>query len=283
MITTGFVDAGGQRLEFARHGAARPDGRALVLLHEGLGCVELWRGFPQRLHAACGLPVVAYSRHGYGRSDTLDAPRAAGFMHDEATRVLPQVLAALDIGRPVLVGHSDGASIALIHAGRFPGVAQAVVAMAPHLFVEPVCTAAIDAISRRFPESDLPQRLGRYHADPVRTFRGWADVWLSEPFSRWNIEADVAASRCPILAVQGTGDEYGTLRQVERIAELRPDTVLRVLEDCRHSPHLDRPDEVLAAIVDFIHALPALPAAIALAATTPAATASVDAPREQRA
>lgn len=252
MIATGFVDAAGHRLEFARHGAARADGRAMVLLHEGLGCIALWRDFPQRLHAACGLPVVAYSRHGYGGSDILEAPRRADFMHDEATQALPQVLSALGIHHPVLVGHSDGATIALVHAGRFPGVATAVVAMAPHLFVEPVCTEAIAAISQRFPDSDLPRRLARYHADAERTFRGWADVWLSEPFSHFDIEPEVAASRCPILAIQGTDDEYGTLRQVQRIAELRPGTAVRVLEGCRHSPHLDRPDEVVEAIADFV-------------------------------
>jgi pimeloyl-ACP methyl ester carboxylesterase len=243
-----------------------------VLLHEGLGCAGLWRDFPARLHSACGLPVVAYSRAGYGRSDVVSTPREAGFMHREAIEVLPAVLGALGLERPLLVGHSDGASIALIHAGRFPRAVAGVVAMAPHLFVEPVCLEAIAAIRARFPDSELPQRMARWHADAARTFYGWADVWLSAPFRDWNIEAEVAASRCPVLAIQGTDDEYGTLEQVRRIERLRPGTELLVLEGCRHSPHLDRPDAVLSAVAGFAR-LHAGAAATATAASLPGVSA----------
>lgn len=255
----GLVEAGGHRLEYACWGTAGPGAEApvLVLLHEGLGCVALWKDFPARLHAATGLAAMAYSRYGYGGSDPLAGPRAADFMHREAAEALPQVLARLGIARAILVGHSDGASIALIHAGRVakagPGACTiaGVVAMAPHLFVEPVCTEAIAAVSARFAASDLPARLGRHHRDPVRTFRGWADVWLSPAFQSFDIEPEVAAIGCPILAIQGEDDEYGTMRQIERIAQLRPETRLLRLARCRHSPHLDRPDEVVPAIAAF--------------------------------
>jgi pimeloyl-ACP methyl ester carboxylesterase len=150
------------------------------------------------------------------------------------------------------VGHSDGASIALIHAGTFPEVAAAVVALAPHVFIEPVTIESIAAISRRFDRSDLPTRMGRYHADAVHTFRSWADAWLNPQFADWNIESIVAASRCPILAVQGTDDEYGTMRQAERIAAQRPETRVVALRDCGHSPHLDQPQRVLEAIGSFV-------------------------------
>lgn len=248
---SGCIEASGHRLEWARLEGTGPDGPAVVLLHEGLGCVALWRDFPQRLRAATGLPVVAYSRYGYGGSDVLQAPHAADFMHREAVDVLPQVLARLGVERPLLVGHSDGASIALIHAGRYPQAQAGVVAMAPHLFVEPICVDAISAVARGFAGSDLPARLGRYHRDAARTFHGWADVWLSQPFRAWNIEPEVASIECPVLAIQGEDDEYGTMRQIERIAELQPGARLARLGRCRHSPHLDRPDDVVAAIAGF--------------------------------
>ena len=271
----GFLEAGGHRLEYACWAAARVDPQAptLVLLHEGLGCVALWKDFPAQLRAATGLAVLAYSRYGYGGSDPLAEARAADFMHREATGALPQVLARLGIGRAILVGHSDGASIALIHAGRFahagtaarggPGAGAAasgpaiagVVALAPHLFVEPVCIQAIAAVSAQFAGSDLAARLGRYHRDPVSAFRGWADVWRSPAFQAFDIEPEVAAIGCPILAIQGEDDAYGTMRQIDQIAALRPGTRLLKLAHCGHSPHLDRADEVTAAIAAFAAAI----------------------------
>lgn len=243
----------GSRLECRFVGddaGARPP--VLVFLHEGLGSVAMWRDFPDRLCASVGLPGLVYSRLGYGRSDPLPGARSPRFMHDEATGALPALLRALAIEQPVLVGHSDGASIALIHAGTCPGVARAVVALAPHLFVEPVCVESIAAISREYRQRGLRERLARYHDDVDGAFHGWSDVWLSEAFAGWNIEREVAASRCPILAVQGEDDQYGTMRQVDRIAELRPGTRLVKLPGCRHSPQFDRPDEVIAAVGAFL-------------------------------
>ncbi|MCL4183265.1 MAG: alpha/beta hydrolase [Burkholderiaceae bacterium] len=257
------VSVDGRRIEYRPIGQWRPDTPVLVFLHEGLGSVAMWRAFPQRLCAGVGLPGLVYSRLGYGRSDPLRGTRSMHFMHEEATGALPGLLAALGIERPVLVGHSDGASIALIHAGRFPGVARAVVALAPHLFVEPVCTASIAAITAEFGHSGLRERLARYHDDVDGAFRGWSDVWLSAPFAAWNIEAEVAASRCPILAIQGEQDQYGTMRQLDRIAELRPDARLLKLPDCRHSPQFDRPDEVIAAVGAFLRDVGIAAAAVA--------------------
>ncbi|UCE32077.1 MAG: alpha/beta fold hydrolase [Burkholderiales bacterium] len=252
----GILVVAGRRLEYAwwRPHAAFRDGReaaAVVLLHEGLGCLALWRDFPVQLARHTGHPVLAYSRYGYGRSDPPERPYDPGFMHDEARRALPELLAQFGIGQPLLVGHSDGASIALIFGGTWPERPKAVVALAPHLFVEPLTVESIAAARARFADTDLQQRMQRYHIDPAATFGAWADVWLSEPFAQWNIEREVAKLDCPVLAIQGVDDQYGTLRQVERIAELHPDTRVVALSDCRHSPHLDQPEVVLRHIREF--------------------------------
>ena len=159
------------------------------------------------------------------------------------------------VERSILVGHSDGASIALIHAGERPEGVAAVVALAPHLFVEPVTIASIADISKRFPDSDLPRRMAKYHRDPVATFRGWADIWLDPRFRAWNIEAQVAQVRCPVLAMQGLQDEYGTMEQVRRAAALGRCARWVGIDDCGHSPHLDQPDQVLKEIKEFIATL----------------------------
>lgn len=245
----------GQCIECRRIGDAGRSAPVIVFLHEGLGSVRMWRDFPDRLCATAGLPGLVCSRLGYGASDPLPGPRNARFMHEEATSALPALLRACEIDRPILFGHSDGASIALIHAGTFPEVARAVIVLAPHLFVEPVCVTSIAAISRDYAGPALRERLARYHADVDGAFHGWSDVWLSDEFATWNIEDAVAASRCPILAIQGEDDQYGTMRQIERIAELRPGTRLARLPGCRHSPHNDRPDEVIELTCAFLRDL----------------------------
>lgn len=249
------VRVDGRRIECRFIGGSGTSAPVLVFLHEGLGSVAMWRDFPDRLCAALGLPGLVYSRPGYGGSDPLAGARSPRFMHDEALETLPALLRELDIRQPILFGHSDGASIALIHAGTFAEQARAVVALAPHLFVEPICVASIAAITRDYGTSDLRGRLARYHDDVDGAFHGWSDIWLADAFTAWNIESEVAASRCPILAIQGEDDQYGTMRQIERIAELRPGARLLKLPGCRHSPQFDRPEQVIAATCRFLREL----------------------------
>ena len=247
-----FVPAGGHRLDYERIDAGGRDRPTLVLLHEGLGSVAMWRDFPNRLAHATASRVVVYSRHGYGNSDPLLAPRTVRYMHDEAERVLPEFLDALAIERPILVGHSDGASIALIHAGWGGRGVTAVVAMAPHVVVEDISVASIAAARDAYRTTRMRKRLARYHADVDGAFLGWNDIWLSPAFREWNIEAYLGKIACPILAIQGEDDEYGTMDQLTRIAQAAPDVRRLRLADCRHSPHRDQPVAVLDAIVRFV-------------------------------
>ncbi len=249
-----FVEVRGRRLEVERF-----DGEAsrstLVFLHEGLGSISFWRDFPAALAAATGCPAVVYSRYGYGGSDVLEAPFAVDYMHREALETLPELLAKLAIERPILVGHSDGASIALVYAGARHGLAG-VVALAPHVFVEDVSVKSIAAAKVAFETTDLPEKLARHHADARKTFYGWNDIWLHPDFRRWNIEAFLPGIRCPVLAIQGTNDEYGTMAQVEAIArQVRGPCEIVKLDACGHSPHRDQPEATRAAIARLVAAL----------------------------
>jgi pimeloyl-ACP methyl ester carboxylesterase len=245
------VELGGGRLEVLdlRGDPARPP---LLLLHEGLGSVRLWKDFPAALAAATGARVVAYSRFGHGDSDPPPRPRTPRFMHEEALDVLPALRRELDLADPVLVGHSDGASIALIHSSEHP--VRAVVAMAPHVFVEEVGLAEIRAARREYERGGLRERMARHHRDPDAAFYGWNDVWLHPDFPRWSIEDVLPAVTCPLLLVQGTEDQYGTLEQLDRIEAAASGPVERVHLACRHAPHLEAPEETLAAVAGFIAA-----------------------------
>ena len=253
-----FVQAGGHRLEYvtcapgrlsATTAAIRP---TLVFLHEGLGSVALWKSFPLEVAEASGCPALVYSRYGYGKSERLLTPRTVDYMHREALDVLPEVLDRLGIDNPILVGHSDGASIALIHAGAGKRPVRGVVAMAPHVFVEDITVKSIAEAGETFRTTDLPQRLGRYHDDVASTFRGWNDIWLHPDFRRWNIEEVLPGIRCPLLLIQGEDDQYGTAAQVEAIARMVSGPVeTLLLPDCAHSPHHEQKDATLAAIVEF--------------------------------
>jgi len=247
-----FVNVASRRLEYRRIGIARPARPTLVFLHEGLGSVAMWRDFPERLAHAVAARVVVYSRYGYGNSDPIAAPRDVRYMHDEALLTLPALLDALGVERPVLVGHSDGASIALIHAGGSGRAMCGVVAMAPHVFVEDLSIASIEAARTAYRTTDLRAKLARYHADVDGAFRGWNDIWLAPAFRTWNIERFLPEIGCPILAIQGRDDEYGTVEQIARLAKAAPDVDEVLLEDCRHSPHRDQPQAVLEAIVRFL-------------------------------
>ena len=241
------------RLEVERVGLAPAAGRPLVVfLHEGLGSVSMWRGFPAAFCDAHGVSGFVFSRYGYGRS----TPKPPGehwppdFMHQQAFEILPALFAEAGIERPWLFGHSDGGSIALLHASRFD--VAGVVAVAPHLFVEPVSIASIEQAKVAYETSDLRARLGRYHDDPDSAFRGWNDAWLSPAFRDWNIEAEIGSIACPVLAVQGEDDEYGTMEQVRAIARRLPQAEPLVLPACGHSPHRDQPERLTREAGRFI-------------------------------
>lgn len=244
----------GRRIHYALVGSGF-SGTPIVFLHEGLGSVELWREFPRKVVTASRHPGVVYSRHGNGWSEPLDGPRDVDYMHFEAREVLPDVVARLTETPPILVGHSDGASIALIHAGSGHPVAGLAL-IAPHVFVEPLTLESIGALRRGFAGSDMSEKMAKYHTDPQGTFLGWADVWLNPKFRSWNIEEYLTDVSCPTLVVQGDADEYGTLRQLDAIDAGLPQPAQRlVVEGAGHSPHLSHMEIVTRAVVDLIQDL----------------------------
>jgi pimeloyl-ACP methyl ester carboxylesterase len=248
-----FVRAAGHSISYEWIEAGQRAGPTLVFLHEGLGSIRQWRDFPARVAAATGCRALVYDRYGYGQSDVLEeARRTVRFMHDEALLSLPQLLRELSVENPLLIGHSDGASIALIHAGAGYPV-RGVVAMAPHVFIEPICLSSIRKASATFESTDLPARLGRYHRDVRKTFYGWADVWLDPQFEGWDIRDDfLPRIACPVLAIQGHEDEYGTMQQLDEIARrVKGPCELLKLADCGHAPFRDQPEAVLQEIVRF--------------------------------
>jgi len=237
----------GVELESREIAGAEP---TLVFLHEGLGSVGLWRTFPERLAAATGRRALLYSRAGHGFSDVPGEPRTPRFMHDEALEVLPALLAEAGIEDPVLVGHSDGASIALIHAAAHP--VRGLVLLAPHVFVEDLSVASIAEAREAFETTDLRERMARHHRDAEATFRLWNDIWLAPAFRSWNIEAVLADVTAPALVIQGEHDQYGTLAQVDAIERGIGGDVTRVVLDARHAPHLEAPEETLKAATEFL-------------------------------
>jgi pimeloyl-ACP methyl ester carboxylesterase len=249
-----FVTVDGVRLEYLWFGPSSDEAPTIVFLHEGLGSAGLWHDFPARLARAAGCGALVYSRAGYGASDTAQLPRPIRFMHDEAV-VLGKVIDALGIGQHVLFGHSDGASISLIHAGSEPRSGlRGVVAEAPHVFTEPHGLASIAAIAGVYRDTDLRERLARHHGGNVDTaFRGWNDVWLHPEFRAWNIEAYLPAIHAPILVVQGEDDEYGTWAQADAIQRQAGGRVEALgIAQCGHSPHREHADAVLAAAAAFV-------------------------------
>jgi pimeloyl-ACP methyl ester carboxylesterase len=242
----------GRRIEYRTilgNTVAQP---TLVFLHEGLGSVALWRDFPDKVARQLGAPALVYSRFGYGQSDGLLARRTPRFMHEEALEVLPALLDGLGIERPLLVGHSDGGSIALIHAAMAGGDVRGLVLMAPHVFVEPICVDSIANMREVYRTTDLRQRLAKYHARVDDAFLGWADIWLEPEFLDWSIEELVGSVTQPMLLIQGLDDEYGTVEQLDRIEARAKGPVTRlVLAKCGHSPHRDQEAAVADAIVTF--------------------------------
>lgn len=261
-MTSSFVEVGWRgrkvRIEHAFIAPERKDAPLVVFLHEGLGSLSMWRDFPQRLCDAAGVRGLVYSRPGYGRS-TPRAPEEAwdlDFMHRQAHEVLPALLEALDIDathdRPWLFGHSDGGSIALLYAAKYREAIAGAIVLAPHILVEDLSVASIAQAKTAYETTDLKQRLAKYHDDPDSAFWGWNRIWLHPPFRQWSIEEEIRTIACPLLAVQGLDDEYGTLEQIRGIAWRVPQTQLLELPDCGHSPHKDQPQALIDAATRFI-------------------------------
>lgn len=246
------VTVKGLKLEYRDYPAVAEGRPTLLLLHEGLGSVSMWRHFPEKLAARTGCRVIVWSRAGYGGSEPYAEARTPRYMHREGEEMLPALIAELGIEKPVLIGHSDGGSIALICAGAHPEIPLAIAVMAPHEFVEEETLAGIRAARQVWDETDWRHKLGRYHRDPQRVFSDWNDCWLSPPFRDWNIEDYLPKIRCPVLAIQGEDDEYATMRQIEVIADVVPGTQLLKLAHCGHSPQRDQESAVLEALDAFI-------------------------------
>ncbi len=247
------VTIAGRRLEYCWTRPPAASETVLMFLHEGLGSATLWRDFPAAVAKATGHPALVYSRYGYGGSDVLGEKRGVDYMHHEALEVLPALRAELGIENLILVGHSDGASIALVHTGAGDWPVRALALAAAHVFVEDISVAGIEAAKTAYGTTDLSQRLACHHTDADKTFFGWNDIWLDPAFRSWNIESYLSAIVCPVLVIQGEDDEYGTLAQVAAIRGQVPGLVkTRVLAACGHSPHRDQPDQTLDAVAHFI-------------------------------
>ena len=242
----------GVALEYACYGPPPSEAPTIILLHEGLGCVGLWRDFPEILSVQTGLGVLAYSRQGYGQSDPVDLPRPLDFMTREAIDVLPHVLDQAGIRRCILFGHSDGATIAAIYAGSVEDHrVRGLILEAPHFFTEETGLAEIARARETFATTDLKEKMAKYHRDPEGAFRGWCDTWLDPGFEDWNVADVIDYIRVPILVVQGRGDQYGTLAQIEEIETRAYCPVDTAILDCKHAPHLEAPKETLNAVGEY--------------------------------
>ena len=253
MVERVDIIAEGSRLEGAWFGGRFPE-RAIVLLHEGLGSVSTWRDWPARLAFEAGCPVFAYSRLGYGQSDPAPLPRPVSYMHKEGIDVLPEVLDRTGIRRAVLVGHSDGGSIAIIHAGRSPRDPRVagLGLIAPHVFCEAISVESIERAREAYLGGDLREKLAKHHRDVEGAFFGWNGAWLDPAFRAWNIEEFLPRIEAPVLVIQGLDDPYGTLAQVDAIERGVAGPFERVLlQECGHVPQKDRPEETTAAVIAF--------------------------------
>ena len=257
---TFFLEVGDARLECRAWGPAPAEAPTIVLLHEGLGCVELWRQFPAEVARRTGYGVFAYSRAGYGKSSTGPLPRPLDYMTREAVDVLPKVLDGIGFERGILLGHSDGASISAIYAGTIPDHrVRGLCLIAPHFFAEEPGLKAIADAKTAYEVGDLRARLAKYHADPDNAFRGWNGAWLDPEFKNWNIEEVLAYIRVPTLAIQGRDDQYGTVAQLESLQDLTYSPVdIELLDDCGHAPQIEQPEKTLGAIAKFVRRLDAI-------------------------
>lgn len=254
---TGFLDVAGQSLEYRMIGPHPDRAPTIVMLHEGLGSVGLWGDFPDKLAAATGAGIFVYSRAGYGQSSPAKLPRPLSYMHDEARDILPELLTAIDFKRGLLLGHSDGASIATIYAGSIQDHRiRGLILIAPHFFVEDLSIQSIAEAKTAYAQTDLRAKLARWHKDPDNAFRGWNDAWLDPKFREWDITQELAYIRVPILIVQGEGDQYGTVKQIEIAREECYCPVeVALLAGAKHSPQREAPDAALKAVSEFANRL----------------------------
>jgi pimeloyl-ACP methyl ester carboxylesterase len=257
---SGFLTIGDQRLEYRMIGPRPDEAPTIVMLHEGLGCVGMWGDFPDKLQAATGLGVFVYSRAGYGQSSPVKLPRPLNFMHIEAQQTLPKILDAIGFQHGLLVGHSDGASIAAIYGGSHQDHrVSGIVLIAPHFIVEDVTSASIAEMRKAYDTTELRARLARYHADVDATVHGWSDVWLKGDFRKWDLTEFLAYIRVPVLIVQGEDDQYGTVRQIEIAQEECYCPVeVALLPGAKHVPQREAPEATMKAVTEFVEHLAAI-------------------------
>ncbi len=247
------ITVAGKRLEAACYGPAPGQAPTIVMLHEGLGCLSLWQDFPERLAEATGFGVFVYSRAGYGQSDPVELPRPLDYMSREALQSLPEILDAIGFKRGILLGHSDGASIVSIYAGSVEDFrVRGLVLIAPHFFTEPSGLASIAEARRQYETADLREKLSKYHHDVDNAFRGWNKAWLDPGFEAWDITEMIDYWRVPVLAVQGALDQYGTSAQIREIEKrIYAPIDVEILAGCGHSPHAERQEQTLTAVMEF--------------------------------
>lgn len=246
----------GSRLEYLWYGPRPTEAPTLVFLHGGLGSATSWGDYPLKVADTLRCGALVYSRSGYGSSDPIETPREVDFMHREALEVLPKILDEFDVRDAALIGHSDGASIAIIFAGSETHARariHALVLEAPHVYVEDLTISSIGVAVKNYNEGELKKRLEKYHEHVEDTFRGWCQIWLHPEFRRWNIEQFIPSIRVPILVIQGKDDRFGMLDQVRRIQDKCLGSIqTKILPDCRHRPHREYPEETLESTVDFL-------------------------------
>lgn len=252
-----YLTAAGHRLEYTWLGPDPDEAPTLVFLHEGLGSLTTWKDFPSEIAAATGCGAFLYSRWGYGKSDPRIGPCNEHYLHDEASTALPEVLSQMGIRQPILIGHSDGASLALIYAGANSNDVRALVLETPHVFVEDITVAGLKRTGQLYKSTNLSQRLARYHGDQAdAVFQNWYDTWLAPDFRSWNIEASLPTIRCPVLIIQGEDDEYGTIKQVDSIrTQVSGSVEVHMLPDCGHAPHRDQRKVTTSTIIRFVRNL----------------------------
>lgn len=250
-----FLTAQNHKVEYTLLQSATPvvQTPTIVMLHEGLGSIAMWKNFPQQVSDATGCEVLVYSRYGYGNSDPIEKDHDVDYQHIEALESLPDLLDQLEINKPILFGHSDGASIALIHAGGSNRELSGVIVMAPHVMVEDVSISGIMATKEAYLNTNFRDKLAKYHSNVDSAFFGWCNIWLHPEFLNWNIEQYLPSISCPVLAIQGIDDEYGTMEHLEIIKRKTNNVELLKLTRCGHSPHKDHPDLVIKTVTDFIN------------------------------